>query len=336
MILHISCRVRCFYRHFITEFMKQSLFLLSFILCAGVPASARVALSANPGVTYASDANIIRLPSHLEDIFKTFYRGYPITLKRTQANKLPRKGGTEIASVEQFLAARFSTMNGNNAVPLLSLELETEFKAAIDLLTIILPSWSRTIYLDEMAFYREEDTRRQLAKKQEEEQLARSQAEMEQKRLKQKEEQLARLQAETEQQRLKQQEEARRDSLFRLASSVERANQVDESQIESDPPPAVQTALSAQLYKTLLRMKEEDRLSAAKKGSAPVKKGVSQKRLVKAKPATGPTAYYCTSGNTVKYHTYSTCRGLTRCGSSVAKIRLAEAQQSMEACKWCN
>ncbi|GAB3858059.1 hypothetical protein GCM10028822_32750 [Hymenobacter terrigena] len=56
---------------------------------------------------------------------------------------------------------------------------------------------------------------------------------------------------------------------------------------------------------------------------------------VKTKHATGPTVYYCDSGNTVKYHASPGCRGLARCGASVVPISLASAQQSMEPCKWC-
>jgi len=51
--------------------------------------------------------------------------------------------------------------------------------------------------------------------------------------------------------------------------------------------------------------------------------------------ATGPTVYYCNSGNTVKYHASPRCRGLARCGASVVSMSLASAQQQMDPCKWC-
>jgi uncharacterized protein YgiM (DUF1202 family) len=49
----------------------------------------------------------------------------------------------------------------------------------------------------------------------------------------------------------------------------------------------------------------------------------------------GATVYFCNSGNTVKYHSSSSCRGLNRCSASVNPISLKEAQASMDACKIC-
>ncbi|GAB3730749.1 hypothetical protein GCM10027594_12780 [Hymenobacter agri] len=56
---------------------------------------------------------------------------------------------------------------------------------------------------------------------------------------------------------------------------------------------------------------------------------------VKTKRAAGPLVYYCDSGNTVKYHASSGCRGLSRCGAAVVSMPLAAAQQQMDPCKWC-
>lgn len=47
-------------------------------------------------------------------------------------------------------------------------------------------------------------------------------------------------------------------------------------------------------------------------------------------------AYYCASGNTVKYHSSATCRGLNRCSAEVKKLTLEDAQQRMAACKLCH
>ena len=55
--------------------------------------------------------------------------------------------------------------------------------------------------------------------------------------------------------------------------------------------------------------------------------------------ATRPTvaqAYYCASGNTVKYHASPTCRGLNRCSATVKPLALNEAQAQMEPCKICH
>jgi hypothetical protein len=47
-------------------------------------------------------------------------------------------------------------------------------------------------------------------------------------------------------------------------------------------------------------------------------------------------AYYCASGNTVKYHSSATCRGLNRCLATVKPLALSEAQAQMEPCKICH
>ena len=47
-------------------------------------------------------------------------------------------------------------------------------------------------------------------------------------------------------------------------------------------------------------------------------------------------AYYCDSGNTVKYHSDPNCRGLNRCSASVVSMPLSKAEASMDACKFCH
>jgi hypothetical protein len=54
-----------------------------------------------------------------------------------------------------------------------------------------------------------------------------------------------------------------------------------------------------------------------------------------ARPAISK-AYYCASGNTVKYHASATCRGLNRCSATVKPLALSEAQAQMEPCKICH
>jgi hypothetical protein len=63
------------------------------------------------------------------------------------------------------------------------------------------------------------------------------------------------------------------------------------------------------------------------------KKAVTRHR---AAPAPVALAYYCASGNTVKYHSYPDCRGLNRCDASVVSIALREAEGSMDPCKFCH
>jgi hypothetical protein len=48
-------------------------------------------------------------------------------------------------------------------------------------------------------------------------------------------------------------------------------------------------------------------------------------------------AYYCASGNTVKYHSFPTCRGLSSCTARVTFISLAKARrQQMAPCQVCH
>ena len=58
------------------------------------------------------------------------------------------------------------------------------------------------------------------------------------------------------------------------------------------------------------------------------------------RPATAPApqeqAYYCASGNVVKYHASASCRGLNRCSAAVKPIALSEAQRTMDPCKICH
>jgi hypothetical protein len=60
------------------------------------------------------------------------------------------------------------------------------------------------------------------------------------------------------------------------------------------------------------------------------------KPVATRKASSGPIAYYCASGNTVKYHSSATCRGLSRCQANIQKMSLAEARQSMAPCSYCH
>lgn len=53
-------------------------------------------------------------------------------------------------------------------------------------------------------------------------------------------------------------------------------------------------------------------------------------------PTAKELAYYCASGNVVKYHSSPTCRGLNRCSASVQPLALSEAQSKMDPCKLCH
>lgn len=53
-------------------------------------------------------------------------------------------------------------------------------------------------------------------------------------------------------------------------------------------------------------------------------------------PAPKAVAYYCASGNTVKYHASPTCRGLNRCSATIKPLPLSEAQAKMQPCRVCH
>jgi len=58
------------------------------------------------------------------------------------------------------------------------------------------------------------------------------------------------------------------------------------------------------------------------------------KRPVAAKPAA--VAYFCNSGNIVKYHASPSCRGLERCSDTIDPIALSTAQARMKPCAVCH
>jgi len=46
--------------------------------------------------------------------------------------------------------------------------------------------------------------------------------------------------------------------------------------------------------------------------------------------------YYCTSHNSVKYHTDATCSHLKACGATVRSMPLGKAREKMQLCKSCH
>jgi hypothetical protein len=55
-----------------------------------------------------------------------------------------------------------------------------------------------------------------------------------------------------------------------------------------------------------------------------------------SKGTPGAVAYYCASGNIVKYHASPACQGLERCNASIKKISLQQASKDMDACQVCH
>lgn len=58
------------------------------------------------------------------------------------------------------------------------------------------------------------------------------------------------------------------------------------------------------------------------------------KRPAAPKPAA--VAYFCNSGNIVKYHASPTCRGLERCSDTIAPTALSTVQARMKPCAVCH
>jgi hypothetical protein len=238
------------------------------------------------------------------------YHGEQLSQKRTPTDKLPSKGGSQIAALEQFLAGRYAAMLADDTSPILDGNQEANFIAVQHPVTTARPTWNLAPYTAEMDFYRREDTRRWQARQ---------------------------VLAQQQQYRQQRKDEARRDSLERVAlhriwsadsirsavmvrmdAQVDSVERVHAVALAAAPKPAAVT-----------------RAVATRARTTSTHATVTKKKVVAVKRSTGPTVYYCASGNTVKYHASSGCRGLSRCGASVDPISLREAQQSMDPCKWC-
>jgi|GEM_PF-5805679 len=77
-------------------------------------------------------------------------------------------------------------------------------------------------------------------------------------------------------------------------------------------------------------------LAAAALGQQPAPRTSHHRPATHAAPAPKEQAYYCASGNVVKYHSSATCRGLNRCSARVEPLALSDAQSRMEPCKLCH
>ncbi|MBJ6141795.1 hypothetical protein [Hymenobacter sp. BT559] len=185
--------------------------------------------------------------------------------------------------------------------------------ASLHQLTAARPNWSITAYSEELGFYRQEDNRRQRVRNEQE----RKQAYQRQER-----------------------ERSRRDSLERLAlrrtQLIDSTRQAILAQVRAQVDSVAQVQAAAhQATQALALSTTAHSTATSMPHTVAVKKPVSRKVVVKTKRSAGPMVYYCDSGNTVKYHATSGCRGLSRCGASIVPISQSAAQQSMEPCKWC-
>jgi hypothetical protein len=91
------------------------------------------------------------------------YQARTFPQKRTPAKKVPRadKGGTEVAAIEQLLAARFAALQADSTVLLLDVAQEKEFSRLRTNLETFNPFWNTDPYSYEMGFYRSHDANRQ-------------------------------------------------------------------------------------------------------------------------------------------------------------------------------
>ena len=206
-------------------------------------------------------------------------------------------------------------MQADATGPVLGSGREAALTAALSALQAARPQWSTSAYAAELDFYRSEDSRRQYTR-----------------------DELALKVAYQRQQR----EQARRDSLGRVAQRraflIDSTRQVvlAEQQARQDSVAQAKATARQALEEEATRLEaEEARVVASPARPSAAPKPAARKVVVKAKRSTGPTVYYCASGNRVKYHATSGCRGLARCGASILPMSLRDAEASMEPCKWC-
>lgn len=248
-----------------------------------------------------------------EFVTQASYQSHAFAQKRTPVNKLPGKGGPQIVAIEQQLTSCYEALQTTSTNPVLGAEREAQITASLNQLTAARPNWSTTAYSEELSFYRQEDNRRQSLRNEQE----RKQAYQRQER-----------------------ERSRRDSLASLA--LRRTNLIDSTRQAVLAQVRAQADSVAQVQAIACEAAQASALNAAAytatsapHNNATHKQPVARKVVVKTKRSTGPMVYYCNSGNVVKYHASSNCRGLSRCGASVVPMSLSSAQQSMDPCKWC-
>jgi hypothetical protein len=281
--------------------------LLNSTFAAQAQISQLISLGLMVGVSAATKDRTQKADQYVTQVT---YHGQQLSQKRTPADKLTSKGGVQIAAMEQFLAGRYAVLLADDTSPILDGNQEANFIAVQSPITANRSTWNQAPYSAEMDFYRREDTRRWQARQ---------------------------VLAQQQQYRQQRRDEARRDSLERVAlrriwsadsmrsaaivrmdAQVDSIERVHAVALAAAPNPAMAT-----------------RAVATRARTTSTHATVTKKKVVAVKHSTGPTVYYCASGNTVKYHASSGCRGLARCGASVDPISLREAQQSMDPCKWC-
>lgn len=295
------------------RYMKKHL-LLVLLLAFTFPALAQYEYLAVAGV--AAGLNALKGHPQKADEYVTqaSYKGRTFLQKRTPTNKVPGKGGSQITAVEQQLSTFYTALQADATSPVMDADHEAALTAALAQLKDARPLWSTTAYSEEMSFYRRQESDRRYTR----DELARKQAYQRQER-----------------------DRTRRDSLqllaLRRSTIIDSTRRAVLAQVRSQQDSAARVRAAA-----LSSIAEVGEMPAPTRAyvASPARTAVAhkpavKKAVVKVKRSTGPTVYYCASGNTVKYHASPSCRGLARCGASVVPISLHEAETSMEPCKWC-
>ncbi|NDK57374.1 hypothetical protein [Pontibacter fetidus] len=233
------------------------------------------------------------------------HEGTRVPLKRVPAQQVKGEHREVILAVEQGLNQAKALYDARQ---LDQLEAYTatfpDLTTKVQLLEQQRPKWNVAPYKAEMAFYTG------LAEKQKTFRLAAAKAAEE-----------ARAAAERARLAREAEVETKRAEAARMAAAAAAAamasDEVQETPVTEDAAPAAVVPVKSK--------------PAAK---TPAK--TTTKRTTTTSVKKGATVYYCASGNTVKYHRSSSCRGLNRCSASVDPISLKEAQSYMDACKICN
>jgi hypothetical protein len=245
--------------------------------------------------------------------FTTYFRAEQdsVPMKRTPENKLRGDAASEIRKLEAYLQQVHEAYR-KPSVESICPDAQTG-DYLISTINSRQPKWDTGPYVLELGFYKKEHGRRYTAARVAEQQQREAQARRQQ---------------------------AARDSLDLIAQrqrihadsvreAVALARARIQARLDSIELPTRQ-ARAAELNRALLT--DAGRRALDRGNGAPSKPASAR---TATKSAKGPVVYMCNSGNSVKYHSSPDCRGLNRCGSSVVRIGKAEAQQSMDACRFC-
>jgi hypothetical protein len=258
--------------------------------------------------------------------FVTYFRvgADSVAMKRTPDDKIRGDAAAYIRTLEQRLASTNERYRMGieelcpNAVV---------YQTYLQYIRTNQPKWETAAYEQELAFYQQEHQRRYQAARHKEQQAQEAAT----RRWRARQDSVAR----AERRRWQQQ-----DSLRAMAYARRQAYN-DSVTAVADRIAARQMAAADSLARS---MRAAAATTAPRTSSPTSRPAVARRPATAARPAVarpaprpagGGVVYMCDSGNRVKYHASPGCRGLNRCGASVVRLSKAEAQQSMDPCKFC-